>query len=94
VDLGARYGGEEFAVVLPGATAAEAGAVAERLRAACEQLDSGLPPFTVSIGVMAQRPAMGEQVGQFQECADKALYQAKMNGRNCVVLAPGLTPPA
>ncbi|TDV19725.1 diguanylate cyclase (GGDEF)-like protein [Paraburkholderia caballeronis] len=84
-DLAARYGGEEFTVLLPDATPAQAVAVAERIRSACEQLDAGLPPFTVSIGVAVIHPSPAGSTTEFQERADKALYRAKATGRNRVV---------
>jgi diguanylate cyclase (GGDEF)-like protein len=87
-----RYGGEEFQVVLPGRTLAQARDLAERIRVAVRQgrIDcNGLRlTLTVSIGV-AQRQAEDGTIQTLQERADKALYKAKANGRNCVAtLAP------
>jgi diguanylate cyclase (GGDEF)-like protein len=80
-----RYGGEEFAMILPGADAQEAGAVAERLRAAVAQLAPdwapGAEPLTVSGGIAISSNA----VQDFDDLilrADKALYRAKDAGRN------------
>jgi len=83
----ARLGGEEFAVLLPGADLDEGRAVAEALRAACEanpfRLETSTLPITLSLGVAAQAPekaSLRRLLGQ----ADKALYQAKQEGRNRV----------
>lgn len=89
-DVVARYGGEEFAVLLPGASAAGAFAVAERLRAVIEELgirneDSPTGRFcTVSIGIDTQSPRPGESPKAMLAAADSALYCAKVDGRNRV----------
>jgi two-component system cell cycle response regulator len=84
-DVASRVGGEEFAVLLPRATAAEAGRVAEALRAAVEERDvrwnGERIPLTVSIGV-----ADSTVEGDIVEAADTALYRAKASGRNVVVV--------
>jgi diguanylate cyclase (GGDEF)-like protein len=82
-DEAARYGGEEFALVLPGATAADAAAVAERLRsaiAACHEL-----PLSVSVGVAAA-PDHGTTPRELVAAADAALYAAKRAGKDRVAL--------
>lgn len=80
-----RYGGEEFAVILPGADAKEAGAIAERLRAAVQTLKPdwapGAQPLTVSGGIAIAT----DEIADFTELlgrADQALYRAKDAGRN------------
>ena len=90
-DLAARYGGEEFVVMLPGATAADAAAVAERIRAQVEATSIDLAPghrdqVTVSIGV-AMWPTDADERVKLLEVADAALYRAKTDGRNRVVAA-------
>lgn len=94
-DLLARYGGEEFAVLLPGADAPAAMAVALRLQDAVRQL--ALPhrgsaccdSVTLSMGVTslqaAHYPGADAAQALFQQ-ADAALYTAKQTGRNRVVL--------
>nr|WP_276611897.1 GGDEF domain-containing protein [Kineococcus vitellinus] len=72
----ARYGGEEFALLLPGASAASAPELAERLRAACPA------PQTVSVGLVHRRP--GEGAGGLLARADAQLYRAKAAGRDRV----------
>lgn len=90
-DLLARYGGEEFVALLPGTDAAGAGDVAERMRAAVEGL--GLPNrgagglVTVSLGVASAVPRRGASAEALAEDADRAMYQAKQDGRNRVRLA-------
>jgi diguanylate cyclase (GGDEF)-like protein len=89
-DLPARFGGEEFLVLLPGADDDEALAQAERLRACIqsEEIAWGDDVLTVttSIGLSAVRPT-DERVDEVLARADKALYQAKGEGRNRVVRA-------
>ncbi len=87
-DFLARYGGEEFVVILPNTSHTEAQLVAERARKAVENL--GIPHpgsgtsevVTVSIGLAALSGELSPE--EFLEAADKALYNAKRKGRNCV----------
>ncbi len=88
-DLVGRLGGEEFVVVIPDATIHAAQRVAERLRASIGDRpfqagdDVGALPITVSIGVALGRPE-GDSVRAMIERADRALYEAKHQGRNCI----------
>jgi diguanylate cyclase (GGDEF)-like protein len=92
-DSAARVGGEEFLVLLPGADAPRALAVAERLRQEIARMavPAGEPGtvvhFTVSIGV-ADAVAQDAGLPTLQLRADHALYRAKAEGRDRVVLAP------
>lgn len=77
-----RWGGEEFMVLvpldLPGALA-----LAEQIRSALASLRvEGLPPVTGSFGVATYVP--GEELRRLLARADRALYQAKADGKNCV----------
>jgi diguanylate cyclase (GGDEF)-like protein len=89
-DLLARYGGEEFVVLAP-VTGREGGiALGEKIRTAVAEtpfiLDESLRPVrvTISVGVAVYE---GDRRLFFQ-AADRALYQAKGEGKNCVVAAP------
>jgi diguanylate cyclase (GGDEF)-like protein len=89
-DLPARYGGEEFALLLPGADMDMAINVGEHLRDAVEGLciahaASPEGQVTISAGVAALVPGVGENAGLLVEAADIALYAAKRRGRNTVV---------
>ena len=91
VDYVARYGGEELVIVLPEMEAEEATEMAERLRVIVESArftisDDQTTSVTVSIGV-ATFPTHGMQTEQLFTTADRAMYNAKQNGRNQVFLA-------
>ena len=89
-DLPARYGGEEFVVVLPKTDAAGAALVGETMRAAVEALNMqhvnshASDRVTISVGVAAVIPAEKGEPATLVAAADKALYQAKHDGRNRV----------
>ncbi|HSO20693.1 MAG TPA: diguanylate cyclase, partial [Desulfosarcina sp.] len=88
-DVGCRYGGEEFAVILPDTPLEKAISLCERFRERIRDhafsYDDLTLHITTSVGVAA-RPAGGSLTGeQLVELADKALYQAKSQGRNRVV---------
>ena len=93
-DLMARYGGEEFAAILTGTDESGGAEVAERLRAAVEQLgikrsDDPVQVVTISIGVAAGIPGQVSSHEVLLGAADKALYEAKRAGRNRVGTASG-----
>lgn len=89
-DAVVRLGGEEFVLILPGARMRDAERIAERARRAIEAspvATSGGPlPLTISAGVAERRP--GEGRDSLLRRADEAMYEAKRQGRNRVVLAP------
>lgn len=80
-----RWGGEEFVCLLPDANAKEAVAVAERMRARVANVSfAHADHVTISVGVASARP--DDTPETLFRRADKALYHAKKNGRNQVVL--------
>lgn len=84
-----RYGGEEFVLVLPETSLTEAYPVVERIRDRLQITPfvfHGIQiPLSASFGVAALMP--GESLGEWLHRADLAMYEAKGQGRNCVVLS-------
>ncbi|WP_343186693.1 diguanylate cyclase [Anoxynatronum sibiricum] len=91
-DVLARYGGEEFIIMLPNTDMAGACRVAEKIRKNVEALQIKHPysqihrVITVSFGVAAATPSRATTPEALVRRADQALYAAKQQGRNCVVL--------
>lgn len=83
-----RWGGEEFLLVLPQTDLTAATLLAERL---CELLSErsfeGVDRVTASFGVTSFRA--GQELEDLLHAADRAMYRAKQNGRNQVVIEPG-----
>ncbi|MFP4175671.1 MAG: GGDEF domain-containing protein [Planctomycetota bacterium] len=85
-DMVCRWGGEEFLLLLPHTNAEEARPMMERIRGSmekkhCPQVDG---PVTVSIGIA--QFMKDETHDDLVAAADKAMYRAKREGRNCVVV--------
>jgi diguanylate cyclase (GGDEF)-like protein/PAS domain S-box-containing protein len=93
-DLVCRYGGEEFAVLLPNTNLEGCRVIGDRLRAATEELSIPHEASTVrthvtlSVGCSVLAPALTHSVARTDliQAADRALYRAKRNGRDQVVL--------
>lgn len=97
LDIVGRLGGEEFGVILPNTARAEARCLAERLCQAVSRHEIvtryALLKMSVSIGVATFGASM-QTIDDLLRCADHALYQAKAEGRNRVVVALGEGVPA
>jgi two-component system cell cycle response regulator len=91
-DVAFRFGGEEFCIVAPGTPVKEATHLGERIVRAIRKerfgKDEALFHITISIGV-ASRDAGDNDLDTLIERADKALYAAKDNGRDRVMVARG-----
>lgn len=93
-DTIARYGGEEFVLLVRDADATATATVAETVRAAIEAMVIDLGPgrtartarLTASFGVVASVSSGLDRMALLR-AADEALYQAKAQGRTCVVVA-------
>jgi diguanylate cyclase (GGDEF)-like protein len=89
-DFVARYGGEEFVLVLPDCTEIGGQEIAESCRRAVQMLDiphSSSPTaafVTVSVGLTTIIPTLATNLRSVLNAADKALYQSKSAGRNCI----------
>jgi diguanylate cyclase (GGDEF)-like protein/PAS domain S-box-containing protein len=90
-DVACRYGGEEFTLILPECPLEEAGKLASRIveetkRLRVQYAGRAFPPITVSMGVAAY-PQHGANAADLLRAADAALYRAKQEGRDRIVLA-------
>jgi diguanylate cyclase (GGDEF)-like protein len=89
IDVLARLGGEEFGILLPNTEAADAVKLAERLRLAIEKTSCAVQDqktsVTVSIGVATRKKEI-QSIDGLLKRADTAMYQAKNQGRNRVIV--------
>ncbi|MEO1131380.1 MAG: diguanylate cyclase [Cyanobacteria bacterium J06639_1] len=87
-NLPARYGGEEFAVIMPNTTSGEAKRVAHKILQAIRELNISheksdiATHVTISIGIATTVPSGREQPDNLISRADRALYEAKLQGRD------------
>ncbi len=94
IDLPARYGGEEFSIILPECSCNEATSIGEKLRQVIESenfpddIGTSTAKITASLGISTYDPTVSTTLpstDKIIELADKALYQAKSQGRNRVI---------
>ena len=88
-DVLCRYGGEEFCLILPDTVRSGARDIAERVRHCVEEMAQPHPLsphgiVTVSLGTATLSPGAADNPSSLLSMADRALYLAKSEGRNCV----------
>lgn len=87
VDMCFRFGGDEFAVLLPQASADQGTEIVHRILSSFDEKSYG--DTTLSIGVVACKRDINlsskEDERRIKELVDKAMYDAKNSGKNCVV---------
>lgn len=88
-DVVSHWGGDEFVVILPETTLEEAELVGEEIRASIEGLEiEGGHQITASIGIV-EYPSSAQTTRDLLTIADKAMYQAKGWGKNCIAIHGG-----
>ncbi|WP_413701053.1 GGDEF domain-containing protein [Psychromonas sp. KJ10-10] len=89
-DIVARFGGEEFAILFPSADIQTSFEIAEKLRLIVKnktiKIDAHQIKFTISIGISSINYRHDSHITEALDRADKALYEAKENGRNKTVI--------
>jgi len=88
-DLVARYGGDEFAIIVENAPSAGVRSIAETVRSVVDEsnlkrTDTGEPLGNVTVSIGYECSRSGDTPDEVLDRADKALYQAKLKGRNQV----------
>ena len=81
-----RWGGEEFILLLPECSKEELIPIAERIREAIQSLriDTGMHSFSFTTSIGAHHPETPQTLDAMLQQVDRALYEAKGAGRNCV----------
>jgi len=86
VDMIARWAGDEMIFILPGCDLIAAKGLMERMQARLRKVRPAGLTISVSVGVTELRKTQNDTLNSLFELADKAMYQAKMAGRDCVVM--------
>lgn len=90
-DFVARYGGEEFVIVLAGVTLEQANCLAQRMNnqlqeaAIPHEMNPNCPYVTLSMGIASMVPQPNTTEADLVAQGDRALYEAKKQGRDCIV---------
>jgi two-component system cell cycle response regulator len=84
VDLVARWAGDELVLLLPECDLASAKNMMDRMVQRLRKIKPADLDVTVSVGIAQLRQTDNDNLNSLFELADKAMYQAKMAGRNCV----------
>jgi diguanylate cyclase (GGDEF)-like protein len=94
-DAVCRWGGDEFLCILPNCQGHNVFQILERARSAIENspivTSSGTVSFTLSIGAFVTHPSDNDQIEGCIKQADAAMYEAKMSGRNQIVVKQSST---
>lgn len=85
MDIAARYGGEELAIIVPESTSNDAVLLAQRIREKISKIEFASFSVTVSIGICHSSLDIRD-INDIISRADKALYDAKLSGKNRVVV--------
>lgn len=88
-DIASRFGGEEIVLILPGTDKCNALIIAERIRHKIEYLDLNFEGEQIGVtvsGGVATFPQDTDIVSEVVDCADRAMYRAKNQGRNQIIL--------
>jgi len=80
----ARWSGEEFVLLLPGCDNQTAALLMQRMQKRLTRFKPAGIGITISVGVATLRQDKQDTLNSLFEMADRAMYQAKMAGRNCV----------
>lgn len=86
VDLIARWGGDEMVFIMPGCDANSAHSIMEKMLARLRRFKPAGLVVSVSAGVAEMSKTYKDTLNTLFERADKAMYQAKMSGRDCVMV--------
>ncbi|MEN1728217.1 MAG: diguanylate cyclase [Pseudomonadota bacterium] len=94
-DFAVRFGGEEMLLIMPHCSLDAAAERAEQMRQRIERLKPAGIEVTASVGVSAKPIGRDIELQQLIRMADQAVYQAKSDGRNRVIvqaIGPGISP--